>query len=452
MWKFLRKSRRRTVRFFSFGVALVLALVGGIGATAVTAHRYRTQLEYTYERGLSELSEHLNKIETTLTKGIYAGTAAGATHLAMTLWSESGAAKSCLSQIPTYGTDLANTYKFLSQVGEYSLSLAKNLQRGQGITEEEHQTLVKLSSLSTTMSNTIDELCTQMETSGGWKDQITQVVEQSDPAQAANTLFDGLKNIEETVSDYPTLLYDGPFSEHILQATPKLLESLSVVTEANARLKLAHSLNIEASILGEATLMENGTIPSYVYNTNELSAAVTRQGGHISYFNVLREIGDSTLQYEECIPIATAFLKGLGLGDFKESYYTVNEGVCLINFAYLEGDVVCYTDLIKVGVALDNGDIVSYNAQGYIMNHMSRQLSTPRYTVKDAKKVLSPYVTVTGSRMAIIPLNSRVEKLCYEFLCKGQEEEELLIYVNADTLEEESLLIVLKTDGGTLTI
>ncbi len=452
MWNFLRKSRRRTVRFFSFSIALIVALAGGIGATAVTAHRYRTQLEYTYERGLSELSEHLNKIETTLTKGIYAGTAAGATNLAMTLWSESGAAKSCLSQIPTYGTDLANTYKFLSQVGEYSLSLAKNLQRGQGITNEEHQTLVTLSSLSTTMSDSIDELCTKMEQSGGWKDQISQVVEQSDPSQAANTLFDGLKNIEETVSDYPTLLYDGPFSEHILQATPKLLESLSVVTEANARLKLAHSLNIEESLLGEATQMENGTIPSYVYNTNDLSAAVTRQGGHISYFNVLREIGETTLEYEECIPIAAAFLKGLGLGEFKESYYTVNEGICLINFAYLEGDVVCYTDLIKVGVALDNGDIVSYNAQGYIMNHTSRELPSPRYTVKDAKKVLSPYVTVSSGRMAIIPLNSRTEKLCYEFLCKGQEEEELLIYVNADTLEEESLLIVLKTDGGTLTI
>ncbi|MBR3844605.1 MAG: germination protein YpeB, partial [Clostridia bacterium] len=420
--------------------------------TAVTAHRYRTQLEYTYERGLSELSEHLNKIETTLTKGIYAGTAAGATNLAMTLWSESGAAKSCLTQIPTYGTDLANTYKFLSQVGEYSLSLAKNLQRGQGITSQEHQTLTELATLSQTMSNTIDDLCTQMEQSDGWKAQISQVVEQNEPTQAANTLFDSLKNLEETVSDYPTLLYDGPFSEHILQATPKLLENLSVVTETTARWQLAHYLNVDEKTLGEASLMEKGTIPSYVYTNEQLTAAVTRQGGHISYFNVLREVGEPTLEYEECIPIATAFLETLGLGEFKESYYTVSEGICLINFAYLAEDVVCYTDLIKVGVALDNGDIVSYNAQGYIMNHTEREIASPRYTVKDAKKVLSPYVTVKSSGTAIIPLNARVEKLCYEFLCEGQEEEELLIYVNADTLEEESLLIVLKTDGGTLTI
>ncbi len=452
MWKFLFKTRRRTVRFFSFSVALVLALAGSIAATAVTANRYRTQLEYTYERGLSELSEHLNKIETTLTKGMYAGTAAGATNLAMTLWSESGAAKSCLSQIPTYGTELANTYKFLSQVGEYSLALAKNLQRGQGITGEEHKTLTQLASLSTTMSNTIDELCTKMEQSGGWKDQIAQVVEQNEPSQATNTLYDSLKNLEETVSDYPTLLYDGPFSEHILQATPKLVEPLSVVTETAARLQLAHWLNVEANTLGEASLMEKGTIPSYVYNTKDLSAAVTRQGGQLSYFSVLRSIGDSTLEYEECIPLATAFLKTLGLGEFKESYYTVSEGICLINFAYVEGDVVCYTDLIKIGVALDNGDIVSYNAQGYIMNHTPREIHAPRYSIKDAKKVLSPYVTVKSGGMAIIPLNSRVEKLCYEFLCQGQENEELLIYVNADTLEEESLLIVLKTDGGTLTI
>ena len=440
------------MRVLSFSLALVVALLGGVITQTVTANRYRTQLEYTYERGLTELSEHLNKIETTLTKGIYAGTPAGATNLAMTLWSESGAAKSCLSQIPTYGSDLANTYKFLSQVGEYSLSLAKNLQRGQGVTEEEHQTLKQLASLSTAMSDNIDDLCTTMEQSGGWKDKVTGIVEQTDSAQAADTLFDSLKNLEETVSDYPTLLYDGPFSEHILQATPKLLETLSVVTEANSCTKLAQLLKTKESDLGEATLTENGTIPCYVYNTDTLSAAVTRQGGVISYFQQLRDVGEPKLQYEDCIPLAADFLKGMGLGEFKESYYTVSEGVCLINFAYLEGDVVCYTDLIKVGVALDNGDIISFNAQGYIMNHTKRNLPSPKHTVKEAKKVLSPYVTVQQSRLAIVPLNARTEKLCYEFLCHGQEEEELLIYVNADTLEEESLLIVLKTDGGTLTI
>ncbi len=446
------KTRRRRIRFVSFALALVTVLAIAFGTTATTSQRYQTQLEYTYERGLSELSEHLNKIETTLTKGLYAGTATGITNLAMTLWSESGAAKSCLSQIPTYGTELANTYKFLSQVGEYSLALAKNLQRGQAMTDEEHQTLKKLATLSKTMSQTVDTLCTQMEQSDGWKTQITNVVEQNDPTAATNTLYDSLKNLEETVSDYPTLLYDGPFSEHILQASPRLLEGLAVVSQESAAETLSNLLNVDKKALGTGVSMEKGTIPSYVFTANQLTGAVTRQGGYISYFTILREVGDTALQYEDAVELAHDFLDTMGLGDFKESYYTVSEGICLINFAYLEDDVVCYTDLIKIGVALDNGDIVSYNAQGYIMNHQKRTIPVAKHTIKEARAVLSPYVTVVSCSTAIIPLDSRKEKLCYEFLCEGQEKEELLIYVNADTLEEESLLIVLKTDGGTLTI
>ena len=452
MVQFLLKTRRRKIRFISFTLALVTVLAIGFGTTMVTSRRYQTQLEYTYERGLSELSEHMNKIETTLTKGIYAGTATGLSNLAMTLWSESGAAKSCLSQIPTYGTELANTYKFLSQVGEYSLALAKNLQRGNTMTQEEHQTLMELATLAKTMANTIDTLCTRMEQSGGWKDQINYVVEQNDPTIAANTLYDSLKNLEETVTDYPTLLYDGPFSEHILQASPKLLEGKEVIDQTQAATILAKVLKVETATLGKGSLMEKGTIPSYVFSNEQRTGAVTHQGGYLSYFANLRQVGEATLQYDDAITLATDFMEGMGLGSFKESYYTVSEGICLINFAYLEGDVVCYTDLIKVGVALDTGEIVNYNAQGYIMNHTERTIATPQYTIKEARQVLSPYVTVVSCSTAIIPLDSRKEKLCYEFLCKGQEDEELLIYVNADTLEEESLLIVLKTDGGILTI
>ena len=116
-----RMSRRAAVRLLSYAAAALVVLAGFVTAGYTLAAKYSTQLGYTYEHGLTELSEHLNNIETTLTKGIYTGTSAGASNLAMTLWSEAGAAKSCLASVPTTGTNLDNTYKFLSQVGEYSL-------------------------------------------------------------------------------------------------------------------------------------------------------------------------------------------------------------------------------------------------------------------------------------------------------------------------------------------
>ena len=52
---------------------------------------------------------------------------------------------------------------------------------------------------------------------------------------------------------------------------------------------------------------------------------------------------------------------------------------------------------------------------------------------------------------AIIPTDSKDEVLTYEF--KGiVEEREFLVYINTDTLEEEKVLIILETPGGTLTM
>lgn len=48
--------------------------------------------------------------------------------------------------------------------------------------------------------------------------------------------------------------------------------------------------------------------------------------------------------------------------DMKETYYFTSDGICTINFAYTQSGVTCYTDLIKVGVALDDGSIVLFDA------------------------------------------------------------------------------------------
>ena len=58
----------------------------------------------------------------------------------------------------------------------------------------------------------------------------------------------------------------------------------------------------------------------------------------------------------------------------KESYYVINNNICTINYAYVQDGAVCYSDLVKVGVALDSGEIVSFSATGYLMNHHTRSV------------------------------------------------------------------------------
>ena len=55
------------------------------------------------------------------------------------------------------------------------------------------------------------------------------------------------------------------------------------------------------------------------------------------------------------------------------------------------------------------------------------------------------------TRLAVIPTPSNGEVLTYEF--KGTiEDNTFLIYINAETSKEENILILLKTEGGLLTI
>lgn len=442
-------TKRCLIRIIGYISFVILVLMVALILSTVTAAQYRMRLEYSYERGLSELSEHMINIEMALTKGLYTGTAAGATKLAMNLRSEADAAKACLTQIPSFGTDLESTYRFLSQVGEYALSLADTMEQGGTLTQQEHATMVKLSQHATDICRSINLLCNEMNQEGKWKEQIENTLYSSSHSDALST---NLKNLEESLKNYPTLLYDGPFSQHILQPEAMMIKDQPQVSEISARQIAAKAIGNTKQELGIGKLQQNNVLPCYVYTDNSKTIAITQKGGILAYLYDTRAVTSTVLQYDQCLTIAQTYLERMGLGQFTESYYTVAEGICLINFAYLHDDVVCYTDLIKIGVALDNGDVVSYNAQGYIMNHTQRTLAPPQHTLQQAQAVLSPYLTVNDVQLAIIPTDNRTPQLCYEFLCTGDQKDDILVYINAETLEEEELLILLKTDGGTLTL
>ena len=63
---------------------------------------------------------------------------------------------------------------------------------------------------------------------------------------------------------------------------------------------------------------------------------------------------------------------------------------------------------------------------------------------------MSPKIEITSEKMAMIPTEWETEKYCYEF--KGKVEEiEFIAYINAETGDEEDILIVINTPNGTLT-
>ncbi len=449
---FRKLTRRGRIRIRAYTIAAIAILSGFVISGYGMALKYRTHLEYDYERSLNQLSEHLNNIEITLMKGTYSGTAAGAADFAMNLWSEAGAAKNCLSALPTYENELDGTYKFLSQVGDYSLSLAKKMTLNKEITAEERAHLATLSSHAQNLSLQVSELCARMNEGRMWGDRVKCLLGEYNDEQDTDALDEGISEIEQGFSDYPTLLYDGPFSDHIQREEPLLLKGKGNISNEEAMRIASNVSGLDVSVL-ERVEESKGKIPCYNFQGNGVTISITQTGGYCSYMLDSREISQNhTLKFEDCKKKALEYLNKLNLGTFKESYYSINEGICVINFAYQEKDTTCYTDLIKVGVAMDNGNVVSFNAQGYIMNHIERNIPTPKYTETDARNVISPLLSVVESNKAIIPLTTMEEQLCYEFLCVSESGQEVLVYVNANTLQEEDIKILLRGDGGVLTI
>ena len=440
-------NKRCMVRIISFALAFVTIFTGSLIYNANRMSLLKRQLTHKYQAAMENLSSEMENISITLGKTLYTGTPATLTHLTNELILQAGTAAAALAELPIKHQSLNTVSKFLNQVSDYSLSITRNVVKGENISETDRGNLIKLSKIAQSLSNGLDEAKSLYNNAENWNESIESALNDIELESDLNL---HLSNTAETLSDYPTLIYDGPFSDHILKKESELLASAKEITESKAKEIAAKHLGIKAEKLFNSG-QENGKLASFVFGFENGTIAVTKKGGFVSFLRNERETPNPSDDYKSAVEAAKSYIKGLGIGNFDTSYYFADEGMCVVNFAYLQGDTICYPDLIKVGVALDNFEIVFYEASGYIMNHKARTLKVPVHTAKDAAEVISPHLKIKSTHLAVIPSGGQNELYCYEFLCTGEQKEEILVYVNTETLAEEQIFILLKTDGGVLT-
>ncbi len=438
-------TKRCFVRIISFSIALILAL--GLMALEQRGKAANGELmmQNTYMRAVEDLSLSLENIKTTLNKGLYTNSPAMMNQLSGKLWSEAANAKAALSQLPVEELKLEQTYKFLSQVGNYSQSLSKKFGSGENLTEEEKNNLKTLYGYAEDLSGKMWSVEKKIEDGSVTLRELSGAANGKRP----QTVTEGFTDFEEGFSDYPTLIYDGPFSDHILEREPLMLKGQNEVTKEQA-------LRKAVSVSGEENLSvggeEGGKMPSFVFENESTTVSVTKQGGFFSYMLKYRPVENPQLGATDALKRAEKYLDSLGIDEVEETYYEINNGICIYNFAGEQNDVILYTDLIKVGVALDNGEIMSYDARGYITNHTARKLDKPAISEDEAEAKISKGLTVFEDNLCVIPTGGLNERYCYEFYCADSEGRQLLIYINADTGEEEQILLLKIGSNGRLTV
>lgn len=441
-------SRRGKIRVRLYASVLILVLFSAFVINAQKASELSRQLNADAERSLSTLEACMSSINTNLTKGLYANTTPMLSSMAISLTRDAASAKNSLSALPLSDTQLDNMLKFLSQVGAFVSTLDRKLSLGEPITSEERNQLKQLIDVSQKLLSELDTITQGVEDgSVSFKQAGSTLQKSADQSVQIDSAFG---DAEQTLTDYPTLIYDGPFSDHILNQSPKTLEGKSDISKEKALEIASDFIGIDKSTL-RFDSETNGVIETYNFFVDSINISVCKKGGAVLYLLGSSNAGESVISPEQAVENAKNFLSAKGYKNMKESYYSTQDGICTVNFAYENEGVICYPDLIKLSVSLETGNIISFDARGYIMNHTDRPPVQSKISADEAKMSVSDYLTVMSSRLAVIPTDYKTEKTAYEFHCKTPDEQEVLVYIDVLTAKEDDILLLLYSDGGILT-
>ena len=264
-----------------------------------------------------------------------------------------------------------------------------------------------------------------------------------DADQASRPLEGAAGSIE-----YPTLIYDGPFSDVVSEDAPQGLGEKTVTRE--------EAVALAAAFVGAApenaafTQESGGSIPAYGVQVTlpdaTLHLAITRQGGQVLWMFPERAGYQTVYGLPECRQAAERFFREHGYGEMELTFWQMYGGMATLSYAAVEEGVLLYPDLVKLQLRLDTLAPVGLEARHYLSSHRPRNDLSPALSRAEAQARVSPRLEIVGARLCVIPLNRR-EYLCWEFtgVCDGKT---YYVYIDAATGEQRDIQRLVENEYG----
>ena len=411
--------------------------------------------ENLYNQSLYELVYYMDNVKNYLAKSTISTSASNGAETLTSVWREANLAQTYLSMLPIQAHELENTEKFLNQVSDYSYSLSRKNFKGENLSDEDLENLKELHKYSIEINNVVNQICFDLNAGNlKWSDLTGN--RDVDFAQQVSSDFNLASSLEENLHQYSGLIYDGAYSEHIVSEEKKGLKG-DKISEEDAKNKAKEFVgNENIQEISSYGYSENAPVPSFTFsiknkNNENITISISEKGGDIVFMNSDKKIEYENMDYEEANKKGKEFLEQKGFKNMRQTYYLKNDGVMTINYAYSQDGVIMYPDLIKLKIALDDGQILGIETTGYLNNHIERDISKVKISKEQAREKLNKKLNIQSELLAVIPTEWKTDILCYEF--KGKvEDTEYLVYINAENGEEEQILIITNTPNGVLTM
>lgn len=429
--------------FWILFFALLLALAIGAGvwyyvtlnmelaykkATTITDDNiYKIQLENNYQQNLYSVSDSLLAIDSAIDKVLVCQDRAMQQELLTEVAINSNNISVCVSALPLVQGDNAQSLEQVTnRIAQYSLALTRKLASGQQLTDDDIQSLTRISNCAHSLYKCVRGVMTS--DSGMY---ITNSLFQD----GANIINDAVVELDGEVFDIGKLVYEGMYADNVetdyIPITPVTFRGEHGVEIVKNFLKFAGNVK---NVKYTGSLTNKGTLYSYTATTDMGSVEVmlTTQGKVAEFdcnYNDNQQ-GESKYTLKQCYDLATEFAQKI---DSTFTPVWLKQGDNNLVFVHLvpqHKGILLYPELIKISVNQVTGKIEGMQAHKYSAHIIDRaKVKTGNFDYQSVTDKLYDGVNVTSVKYALVQKYGTLN-VCYQLQCT-KDKDTYYVYVDS---------------------
>ncbi len=427
----------------SLGVAtLVLASV--LTFTFLMPSEADGMLEAGYQKSFYSTVEQVDNIDLNLSKALATSDSGALQMYLVDTAINSEIAENDLQQLPLMDESKHYTTKLVNQIGDFSKYLNNKLIQGESLTEQDYQSLRALYNANLTLKNSLQDMMGKMGSDFSMMSMLD--------GGNGNVVINGFNNLENLSVEYPELIYDGPFSDGQQNREIKGLmgEDIDEATAVEIYKAMFADYNpMDVMAMGTTSQGIECYNVEAESNGEMLFAQISKKGGKLIMFSYAGSCMGVNYSDDEVTATAEQFIEKMEISQMKPVWINLSNNVYTINFAGENNGVIVYGDLVKVRVCAETNTVIGVEAKSYFTNHTERLIEKATLSERQAEAKVSENIEVETSRLALVPIGTKSEKLCYEF--SGTfDGATYYVYIDAMTGRQVEMFKVVKSTEGTL--
>lgn len=409
--------------------------------------------ENQYQRAFHDLSYNMDRIHAELGNTLAVSSTSQGMHRKglMNVWRLTSEAQNEISQLPLTLLPFNKTEEFLSRISNFAYKTGVRDLTKEPLSENEVKTLKSLYANSGEITKDLQHVQNKViANSLRWMDVETALATNK---VEDNSIIDGFKTVDKKVEAYPELDWGPSVSSIYDRRSVKQLAGMPVSEEDVKRKALKFSdtgnqANVQVTKNGSGTEWVSYTAKVKHPKGHMLSMDFTEKGGQLISYTDERNVGAKRASVQDAIDKAQQFLTKKGYSDMTVVSADQYDNLANFSFVREEDGVLIYPEKITVRSAMDNGEVIGFQASDFVYEHqVKRDIPQPKLSLAEAEKVLNPEFKVLYHRKALIKNDRSEDVLCYEFggRINGSQ---YRIYINADTGLEETVEVVKDAQAG----